>query len=120
MQLVTRSFSPLQLSQVTKANNDRDLLFACPANFNGRSNCFAAITFKTPDAFRPADAVQYLIRIDAGSKYVNVDKHTSDFETRVLPLQWVLDSVSEYKYFYSAVAHILKGFFRLLLNCRRV
>lgn len=33
----------------------------------------------------------YTIRADAGLAYINVEKHTSDSELRILPLQWALD-----------------------------
>jgi ATP-binding cassette, subfamily A (ABC1), member 3 len=36
--------------------------------------------------------VNYTIQADAGLGYVNVEKHNSDVELRVLPLQWALDS----------------------------
>jgi ATP-binding cassette, subfamily A (ABC1), member 3 len=36
----------------------------------------------------------YTLRGDGGNVYVNVKDQKSDLETKVLPLQWALDSVS--------------------------
>ena len=38
--------------------------------------------------------VDYTIWADAGLTFVDVKKHKSDFEKRILPLQWAIDQVS--------------------------
>jgi hypothetical protein len=38
--------------------------------------------------------INYTISADGGLARINVYSHTSDFETRMLPLQWALDQVS--------------------------
>ncbi|KAG8766793.1 hypothetical protein FRC15_006111, partial [Serendipita sp. 397] len=62
---------------------------ACEQNFNGYSDCWTAIIFNDIDGF---SGVNYTIRADAGLRYINVEKHTSDYEVIVLPVQWALDS----------------------------
>jgi len=37
--------------------------------------------------------INYTISADGGLSYINVYSHTSDFETRILPLQWAIDQV---------------------------
>lgn len=39
--------------------------------------------------------VNYTIMVDGGLFHVDVVRHTSDYEERVLPLQWAIDSVSD-------------------------
>jgi len=79
----------------------------CPQNFNGFSECFAAIQIYSLGV----GEVNYTIRADGVSQYIlfllfvlkplpaaglyriNVVNHNSDFEERVLPLQWAVDAV---------------------------
>ncbi|TFY63698.1 hypothetical protein EVJ58_g3098 [Rhodofomes roseus] len=71
-------------------------------NFNGFSECYAAVVFNnlpsnssTSPSSANASALQaynYTIRADSGLYYINVAKHTSSYEERVLPLQWAIDS----------------------------
>jgi ATP-binding cassette subfamily A (ABC1) protein 3 len=61
---------------------------SCPQNFNQFSECFVAVVFHD---VRSGSNINYTIRADAGLAYVNVEKHTSDVELRILPLQWALD-----------------------------
>ena len=37
--------------------------------------------------------VNYTIFADAGLSFIDVAHHTSDFETRIFPLQWAVDQV---------------------------
>ena len=39
-------------------------------------------------------AVNYTIMADGGLAHIDVIKHSSDYERRILPLQWAIDSVS--------------------------
>jgi hypothetical protein len=41
----------------------------------------------------PASLLNYSILADGGLGFIDVVNHKSDFERRVLPLQWSLDSV---------------------------
>ena len=41
-----------------------------------------------------ADQVNYTIQADAGLSYINVQKHTSQYKQRILPLQWAIDEAS--------------------------
>ncbi|CAG7851662.1 ABC transporter A family member 6 AltName: Full=ABC transporter ABCA.6 [Serendipita indica DSM 11827] len=89
MDRVTANFSPWQKSLVHQLDSPQDIDPQCQQNFNGFSECFAAVIFDDITGF---SGVNYTIRADAGLRYVNVDKHNSDVELRVLPLQWALDS----------------------------
>jgi ATP-binding cassette subfamily A (ABC1) protein 3 len=40
-----------------------------------------------------AEPVNYTIRADAGLYHIDVVKHSSDYEKRILPLQWAIDQV---------------------------
>jgi ATP-binding cassette subfamily A (ABC1) protein 3 len=94
MSRITTGFSHSQLQAVKKIAAE-DIIPTCPQNFNGFSECFAAITFLNLPGSNDSDTnVQYSIQVDAGLIYVNVVRHTSDFEERVLPLQWAIDQVS--------------------------
>lgn len=81
----------------------------CPQNYNWLSECYAGLVI---DGVDPAtsqivggihrlqrevtDASQnYTIRGDLGLAQVDVDNHASDdVQTRLLPLQWAVESVS--------------------------
>ncbi|KAL6298600.1 hypothetical protein BKA93DRAFT_743844 [Sparassis latifolia] len=96
MALVTRGFSSEQLGGVRKLASPSDLAAACPENFNLFSLCFAGISFNSlPFAgggAAEAQAINYTLRADGGLYYINVVKHTSSYEERVMPLQWAVDS----------------------------
>jgi hypothetical protein len=94
---VTSGFSPAQMRAVHKVNSESEISVACPQNFNGFSECFGAIEFNSiaPTPSGPA-FVRYTIRADIGLYYINVQRHTSDFEERVFPLQWAVDQVIFY------------------------
>lgn len=64
---------------------------SCPQNFNEFSECFAAVVFYDVQSGSNVAGFNYTIRADAGLGYINVEKHTSDLEVRILPLQWALD-----------------------------
>ena len=46
--------------------------------------------------YPPTSLLNYTIRGDAGFGFIDVVHHTSDFEERILPLQWAIDSVCGY------------------------
>ncbi|KAF5332545.1 hypothetical protein D9611_005149 [Ephemerocybe angulata] len=91
MARVTASFSEAQLQAVKTAPSASEIPRLCPQNFNLFSQCFAAISFfDTPS--EGSAPINYTLYADSGLMYVNVEKHTSDFEKRIMPLQWAIDS----------------------------
>ncbi|KAJ7083358.1 hypothetical protein B0H15DRAFT_422992 [Mycena belliarum] len=92
MARVTRGFSGAQLRLVKQAASGTQLPFECPQNFNGFSECYAAVIFNAVPA-SPTTPINYTILADSGLFHVDVVRHKSDFETRVLPLQWAVDQV---------------------------
>ncbi|KAI0947262.1 hypothetical protein AcV7_009727 [Taiwanofungus camphoratus] len=93
---VTSGFSPNQLNAVKKVDSPDDVPATCPENWNGYSACFGAIVFNSlptsSNNITAARSVNYTIRADEGLYYINVVKHTSGYEERVMPLQWAVDS----------------------------
>lgn len=49
------------------------------------------VSASAPDTFQ--NIVNYTIFADAGLSYIELTNHGSDFEKRILPLQWSLDKV---------------------------
>jgi ATP-binding cassette, subfamily A (ABC1), member 3 len=94
MSRITANFTSSQLKAVKKVASPSDVVPACPQNFALVSECFAAVIFQNIPANGSGENVEYTIQADAGLFYVNVIRHTSDFEERILPLQWALDQVS--------------------------
>jgi hypothetical protein len=92
MARVTSGFSASQLSAVKKASSATQLPFECPQNFNGFSECYAGVVFYDIPA-NVASPINYTILADSGLFHIDVVRHSSDFETRVLPLQWAVDQV---------------------------
>ncbi|EIW87313.1 P-loop containing nucleoside triphosphate hydrolase protein [Coniophora puteana RWD-64-598 SS2] len=92
MSYITRDFSPAQLRAVRQVADPSDIPAQCPQNFNLYSECYAALAFNyLPTSPTDTNAVNYTISADGGLVYVNVYSHTSDFEERILPLQWAVD-----------------------------
>ncbi|KAF8590206.1 P-loop containing nucleoside triphosphate hydrolase protein [Ramaria rubella] len=133
MSLVTQSLQPSDRALVRQVSSPAAIAPACPQNFNGFSECFAAVAFTSfptptnvtlippsnssalppfnvtaggiPDGLNPLDTapngtnvlprtslLNYTIQGDAGLGFIDVVGHKSDFERRVLPLQWAIDS----------------------------
>ncbi|KAI5121844.1 hypothetical protein M0805_003277 [Coniferiporia weirii] len=93
MARVTNGFSGSQLKAVHQVNSQNDIVQACPQNFNLFSECFAAVVFNAmPTTANDTAPLNYTIMVDGGLFHIDVVKHTSDYEERVLPLQWALDS----------------------------
>ncbi|KLO20603.1 P-loop containing nucleoside triphosphate hydrolase protein [Schizopora paradoxa] len=88
MSRVTSGFSDKQLRVVHQLDSPDDFANACPQNFNDFSECFAAVSFN----FANSEGLNYTIFVDIGLSHINVVSHTSDYEKRVLPLQWAIDS----------------------------
>ncbi|KAI0778957.1 P-loop containing nucleoside triphosphate hydrolase protein [Trametes elegans] len=89
---ITRDFNGRQLGNVHKLASPEDIPSACPQNFNLFSECFAAVAFNSlpgPDGTLP---LNYTLRADGGLFHIDVTKHSSDYERRLLPLQWAIDS----------------------------
>ncbi|KAJ7157322.1 hypothetical protein C8R46DRAFT_1040351 [Mycena filopes] len=96
MARITRGFSDTQLGAVKKASSATQLPFECPQNFNGFSECYAGVVFYDIPANSTStnpltSAVNYTILADSGLFHIDVVRHSSDFEMRVLPLQWAVD-----------------------------
>ncbi|KAJ6479217.1 hypothetical protein C8R47DRAFT_1019314, partial [Mycena vitilis] len=90
MDRVMSGFSQSQISAVKQASSGTQLPFECPQNFNGFSECYAGVVFYDIPASATAP-VNYTILADSGLFHIDVVRHNSDFETRVLPLQWAVD-----------------------------
>ncbi|EJD03513.1 P-loop containing nucleoside triphosphate hydrolase protein [Fomitiporia mediterranea MF3/22] len=96
MSRVTSGFSNSQMQVVHQVATQADIVQACPQNFNLFSECFAAVSFDSfPSSSSSGNAsatLNYTIFVDGGLFHIDVEKHTSDYEERVLPLQWAIDS----------------------------
>lgn len=92
---ITRDFSSSQLASVNQVSSTADIVAACPQNFNLFSECFAAVVFNSMPSSdgENAEPVNYTIRADAGLYHIDAVKHSSDYEKRILPLQWAIDQV---------------------------
>ncbi|OJT08332.1 ABC transporter A family member 3 [Trametes pubescens] len=92
MARITRGFNGRQLSSIRQLDSPADIPDACPQNFNLFSECYAAVAFNSlpgPDGLLP---LNYTLRADGGLFHIDVFRHTSDYEERILPLQWAIDS----------------------------
>ncbi|KAG7099993.1 hypothetical protein E1B28_001784 [Marasmius oreades] len=93
MAQVTQTFTSSQKNAVRQLRNPSDIPATCPQNFNLFSECFAGIVFNDIPSAGSANLtrpVNYTIRADGGLFLIDVD-HNSDFEKRILPLQWAID-----------------------------
>ncbi|KAF9067262.1 P-loop containing nucleoside triphosphate hydrolase protein [Rhodocollybia butyracea] len=82
--------SSRQRNAIRKVASPSAIPSECPQNFNLISECFAAVSFF--DIPSPGTgSVNYTIQADGGLVHVDVVRHTSDFEKRILPLQWAID-----------------------------
>lgn len=91
---ITANFTHNQLSSVQQLPSPSDIPAACPQNFNFLSQCFAALSFTNiPADGNASNPINYTIFGDAGLALIDVIHHTSDFEKRILPLQWAIDRV---------------------------
>lgn len=89
---ITQNFTTSQSAAVRQLDSPDDIPAACPQNFNLFSECFAAIAFyDIPANGSATNPINYTIRADAGLAHIDVVKHSSDFEKRILPLQWAID-----------------------------
>ncbi len=86
---VTKGFTQKQLQAITRVDTVHDISGSCPQNFNLFSECFAAVAFNQWDH----QQLNYTILADGGLAHIDVVKHDSDVEKRVLPLQWGIDRV---------------------------
>ena len=91
---ITTGFDKFQMSAVKQVASPADIPFNCPQNFELISECYAGIAFNyLPVSPTDTTPIDYTISADGGLIYVNVYSHTSDFETRILPLQLAIDEV---------------------------
>ncbi|PIL31191.1 ATP-binding cassette transporter [Ganoderma sinense ZZ0214-1] len=91
MARVLGGFSGKQLGSVRQVGED-EIASTCLQNFLGTSNCFAAVSFEGIPAAGVNQTLNYTIRYDSSLGFVDVKNHKSDFERRILPLQWAIDS----------------------------
>ncbi|ORY26511.1 hypothetical protein BCR39DRAFT_541062 [Naematelia encephala] len=75
---------------IEKVQNSSSIDRACPQNYNGLSNCFAAVSFGAMD--EAAHELTYTLRSDFGLTSVDVDDHTKDDVQLRLPFQWAIES----------------------------
>ncbi|TFK92820.1 P-loop containing nucleoside triphosphate hydrolase protein [Polyporus arcularius HHB13444] len=86
-----RGFSGKQLASFRKVNTD-DIATLCRENFSGSSACFASVIFHGIPGAGSNQTLNYTIQADSALGFVNVIDHTSDYERRILPLQWAIES----------------------------
>lgn len=92
---VTSGFNKHQMGAVKQVSSPANIPFSCPQNFNLISECYAGVAFNyLPDSPNDTTPIDYTISADGGLIYVNVGSHTSDIETRILPLQLAIDKVT--------------------------
>lgn len=116
MAQVLSQFTPTQRSAVKQLDSPSQIPVRCPQSFNGLSSCYAAISFSDMVALNTTPtSFNYTIFADPGLNFVDVVGHTSDFETRILPLQWAIDRVrcSHSFAFFPFQDHHLLGYHRV-------
>ncbi|KAL7284960.1 hypothetical protein ACG7TL_000049 [Trametes sanguinea] len=91
MSRVTQGFSSKQLSAVMQVDSDQ-IGNLCQQNFNGVSDCFASVLFEAAPTAGSNATFNYTIRADSHLAFVDVKSHASDYEVRILPLQWAIES----------------------------
>lgn len=95
MSHISSGFTTKQLRGIKKVATPDDIPSACQENFNLFSECYAAIAFTSfPEpAVNGTQTVAYTLRGDGGLFHIDVVHHKSDYEKRLMPLQWAVDSV---------------------------
>ncbi|KAH9920558.1 P-loop containing nucleoside triphosphate hydrolase protein [Epithele typhae] len=88
---MTAGFSSKQLAAFQKVTTD-EIAGRCVENPNGKSRCFAAVTFDQLPARGNNKTINYTIRVDESTSFVDIKGHNSDYEVRVLPVQWAVES----------------------------
>ncbi|KAL0951946.1 hypothetical protein HGRIS_008597 [Hohenbuehelia grisea] len=89
---ISSGFNERQLKGMRQVATPADVPAECPQNFNLFSECFAAVVFNSIPANGSATSpINYTIRADAGLFHIDVFRHNSDYEQRILPLQWAVD-----------------------------
>lgn len=95
MSHITSGFNTAQLNAIRKVDSPSDIPAQCPQNFNLISECFAAVAFyEIPSPGINGSISNYTMFADGGLVHIDVVRHTSDYEERILPLQWAIDQVS--------------------------
>ncbi|RPD64790.1 P-loop containing nucleoside triphosphate hydrolase protein [Lentinus tigrinus ALCF2SS1-6] len=88
---MTRGFSGKQLASFRKVSSD-DIATVCRENFSGSSACFASVTFQAIPVAGSNQTLNYTIQADSALGFVDVIDHSSDYERRIFPLQWAIES----------------------------
>jgi len=92
---ITQGPNSKQLAGISKVETIDDIPDRCPQNFNSFSECFAGLSFEyLPSGPSDTRPINYTILGNGGFGYINVIRHTSDYELYVLPLQWAVDQVT--------------------------
>ncbi|KAI0323366.1 P-loop containing nucleoside triphosphate hydrolase protein [Cubamyces sp. BRFM 1775] len=91
MSRVTRGFSEKQHNSVLQVDPGQ-IGRICQQNFIGVSDCFASVTFEATSALASNTSLNYTVSADQHLYFIDVQHHTSDFELRILPLQWAIES----------------------------
>ena len=94
MNLVVTNFSSRQRAGIHEASSS-ELNKRCVLNFSGGSSCYITVTFDSipPTSSNGSLGLEYTIRSDEGIYQVDVFRHTSALETKVIPFQWAIDHV---------------------------
>ncbi|KAJ3806238.1 hypothetical protein F5876DRAFT_91149 [Lentinula aff. lateritia] len=87
---ISSDFNDAQRNAIRKVASPSAIPSQCPQNFNLFSECFAAVAFYDIPSLGTGP-INYTILADGGLVHIDVVKHTSDFEERILPLQWAID-----------------------------
>jgi ATP-binding cassette subfamily A (ABC1) protein 3 len=94
MSRIASNFDSRQHHALQHVESPDDIAPACPQNFNLFSECFGAVVFNAlPQSAEDPTSVNYTIRADGGLYHIDVTGGKSDFEKRILPLQFALDQV---------------------------
>ncbi|KAF7354423.1 ABC transporter A family member 2 [Mycena venus] len=93
MARITSNFLTSQINAVKKVSTADEVLSECPQNFNGFSECYAALIFYDIPRDNASAPIKYTIMGDSGLCRIDVKHHEGDYERRIMPLQWALDQV---------------------------
>ena len=86
------NFNAYQRSAVQELAAADGLRDECQQNWSGTSPCYAAIWFNNVQA--GSGAIDYTLLVDEGlGDTIDVDGQKSDYQKRVLPIQWAIDKV---------------------------
>ncbi|KAL0954635.1 hypothetical protein HGRIS_003590 [Hohenbuehelia grisea] len=88
---ISAGFNKAQFQRMKQVLNPADIETECQPNFKQISDCWAAVIFNDAPSNNNDTSIAYTIRADGGLTFIDVTRHTSDVEQRILPLQWAID-----------------------------